>query len=338
MKKLLILGVALACGLSACTLGFGPVPPIPTGWAYQIQAHVGDIDGDILCPLTPDYEGWPSHLDAIYEALAVSGISDTPPFGVATGPILEIPFGDGEKGVAYIESLVPYWTLWPDAAIDAHWSGALCENGALWCTDMASSFGPVKKEGDICTMEFLHGTDVYFTVSWKERDLSPAGGVFTFPWPKFNGEVVIERVDPLFAGYVYFTVTGANMWNHGFVYSAFIAQFGTIESGLALILDEFEVDMSGYPGVGGPGWDHSFTLPVWGGTIPTPLTTVTTEWAWNDKAAKPEPDASMFEINPATWVMSWNDDDSTSEQYLTATITVNFMGKEVKGTKDFVLD
>ena len=340
MKKLLVIGIALAFGLNACTLGFGPVPPAPDGWAYQIQSRLGDITGDILCPFDDaTYEGWELASAAVNEALNNNLPASWYP------KCVEVPFGTG-IGKAYIESLLPYWTLNPDNG-DPHWTASipsLASNLSVWNSVGGwASFTPedITEDGsDMITWAMKDGSDVMFTISWKERVIDFGGfGTLAFPWPKFNGEVIFERVDPTFAGLFIFVVHGADMWNHGHRYTAIPVQFGTLESARTLMFDEFDPDYV-VELASSPSWNYRVDLPKQGGNFWNEAdgwgiaTFYDIEWSWTDGKAEP---AAGYDINNTFSATHARIRFNEAEYlYLTATFSFDFLGETYTFTKDFV--
>ena len=250
MKKIFILGIALAFGLSACTL-FGPVPTPWDAYPYQIQAKVTNGAGDAMCPLIPagwvdEYQGWETANDA-YSSLNLlpngSGYEDV--FAV-------VPFGEGKTAKVFIETTLPSWTVYDkeDALVNP---ADYMVRGYIWdgsphFVSNYSVFEPDTK-GNVLSLYYPDKTDPLFKVSWVDpcftfldiKDVATLG----FTWPGFSNYVTVERIDPYFAGEFIFTVKGVDQWHHGSRYTAFRVVFGTPDSAVDMILASLEKPASG---------------------------------------------------------------------------------------------
>ena len=253
MKKIFILGIALALGMSACSL-FGPVPTPWDAYPYQIQSRVANVDGDIMCPLIlpgyPDeYQGWATPWDAL-------NMLDEEVF-------VAVPFGKNKTAKIFIESTLPSWTLYDREDWLAHGSDyEVLAN--LWDVDGnslgfagfamfdpdAGGVGTVYKDGNVLSLYYPTKADPLFKVSWVDPcftflDWKDADVSLGFMWPGFSGNITVERIDPYFYGEVQFTVKGVDQWHHGSRYTAFRVVFGTPESAVDMIMASLVKPTSG---------------------------------------------------------------------------------------------
>ena len=253
MKKIFILGIALALGMSACSL-FGPVPTPWDAYPYRIEAKVANADGAVLCPLIlpgyPDeYQGWPTSWDAI-------SMLDEEVF-------VAVPFGAGKTAKVFIETTLPSWTLYDqedwltnptDYMVDAMlWDvdGNFVGFGGFEYFDPDASLNPtVYKDGNVLSLYYPTKADPLFKVSWVDPcftflDWKDADISLGFRWPGFNGNITVERIDPYFFGEVQFSVKGVDQWHHGSRYTAFRVVFGTPESAVDMIMASLVKPTSG---------------------------------------------------------------------------------------------
>jgi len=320
MKKIVILGVALAFGLSACTL-FGPVPEPFDAYPYQIQAKVEDGQGAVLCDLMyPEYQGWPSATDALDYGL--------------TGEVLKVPFGKEASAKVFIETTLPNWFIWEFFSIgDFIVKGTL--NGTALAGNYLTDYTIPLTDGLTYTM--VEKANELFKVMWKDpcmtlidwRNATPPTPevYYAFLFPEFSEYVTIERIDPYFAGDATFTVKGADQWHHGNVWTAFRVEFGTAQSAADLILAEVALSTTVVPSSG------AYLLPVAGGTPNTVYNALTANGVTGVTFTWTVAGTSSTGVAISGGNVNWPSSDSSV--ILTLKVDATFGGETKSATKTF---
>ena len=218
MKKLLIIGVAFAFGLNACTFGFGPVPSDPLCDYTYVQAFT-EPSGDVLCAIIPgevvpfvDYIDWfgtrwgracigdilfvkDCVIEAVEELTEGGTNMDIYPLNVAN------------EAKVWIESTMPWWSLDFTKAEHVIWDGT---NWIKLVKGVDYTISDLDPFGDpyLRVMTILDGSGKeLFSLSWTEKVLTPTPFSVEIPIPTYSGYVTITRIDPDYFGDDYiFTV------------------------------------------------------------------------------------------------------------------------------------
>ena|GEM_PF-2258792 len=234
MKKLLLFGLALGLGFSACSY----LDPIPLGphkdYAYMLPRLAPD--GTELCKLAPiamtglEVRAWATEVDAHGNIIHTAAVV--------------VPYGTGSKASVFIESTIPNWSLLaslPNEPV-VHLTHTV-QNGA-WFGPMSAVITPTV---DYDGTDYEMTLDTYAKVGWKLKTFSmlppaPFGTdpLFSLPIPSSSSYVNIERLDPFTFGLAYITVKGFGWFGLGPYYTAFKVQYGDAASAFDLIAENIE--------------------------------------------------------------------------------------------------
>ncbi|MDR2585080.1 MAG: hypothetical protein LBC84_02505 [Prevotellaceae bacterium] len=222
MKKLLVIGLLLSFGFSACDM-FGPVPTHPACDYTYVQTFT-ERGGDILCGILPGYPirfvdlilpgnfrtciGDQSFIIGCIEEAIIenedwsSDMLNNYPLVFRQANAEKKQKADMVKTV-WVESTRPFWTLHNEGL--KHYKE---DGGYLELEEGVDVF--YSKDGHFCTLTINGGDEPLFTVTWPEKVVTPVPfhelTGFSFPIPLYSAEVTINRIDPYFEGGFIFAV------------------------------------------------------------------------------------------------------------------------------------
>ena len=226
MKKLLIIGVAFAFGLNACTFGFGPVPSDPLCDYTYVQAFT-EPSGDVLCAIIPgkvmsfvDYIDWFGTRwgrACLGDQLFVDRCVVEAVLELTGGDMDLYPVNVGWEGSVWIESTMPWWSLDFSGVehISCDWDFDLLATPPFTTPPVVLVDGVDYVISDLEPIDnpYLRvmtvldgGGKELFTLSWTEKVLTPTPFSVEIPIPTYSGYVTITRIDPDFEGSYIFHV------------------------------------------------------------------------------------------------------------------------------------
>ncbi|MDR2585079.1 MAG: hypothetical protein LBC84_02500 [Prevotellaceae bacterium] len=238
MKKLLVIGLLLSFGFSACDM-FGPVPTHPACDYTYVQTFT-ERGGDILCGILPGMpirfvdlilpgnfrsciKNWGDITMCIDDALAENWYDDFEenyPIRFRQANAEKKQIADMVKTV-WVESTRPFWTVMEEGGV--HFFNA-ADGSWQWDHTVLT-----EKNGHFWTITVVNGDDdPLFTVTWPEKVVTPVPFTeltgFSFPIPLYSAEVTINRIDPYFEGeyMIWIEATGCNDDN---MYTGFRVSF-----------------------------------------------------------------------------------------------------------------